>query len=185
MKWTRDPLTLSRSDVDFDWITEGGLLTPDPDYHRCWSHHTEETAHLPSKLLGDPYPASSGFLWHHKYLCLPGDWFWCRQIKALFSPRRWAELQTWSHRETPCGGDSWRWWRRGWGYLWCLQVWIHRNEQSIMPLHHCFERPQGCKYTHVWVRSSIKTLTDVKYFDGYTCGGLCLRRTESLIGGNY
>lgn len=39
----------------------------------------------------------------------------------MFSPRRWAELQTWSHRETPCGGDSWWRWRGGWGYLWRLQ----------------------------------------------------------------
>lgn len=56
---------------------------------------------------------------------------------------------------------------QGGGYLWCLRQpgveWIHGNVQSIMPLRLCFERPRG-----VCVRSSVKTLTEVKYFDGYT-----------------
>lgn len=66
---------------------------------------------------------------------------------TVFSPRRGAELQTWSHWETPCGGIAGDAGGQGGGYLWCLRrpgvEWIHGNVQSIMPLCLCFERPWG------------------------------------------
>lgn len=71
---------------------------------------------------------------------------------TVFSPRRGAELQTWSHWETPCGGIAGDAGGQGGGYLWCLRQpgveWIHGNVQSIMPLCLCFEHPRGGAFIH-------------------------------------
>lgn len=65
---------------------------------------------------------------------------------------------------------------QGGGHLWCLRQpgveWIHGNVQRIMLLCLCSKRPRGGE----GARSSVKTLTEVKYFDGYTSRRVALTK---------